>query len=780
MKNITLSSIISTITQLQRPKMAKTLVIVESPAKAKTIKGYLGKGFQVLASVGHVRDLIPKEGAVDTENQFAMKYEAIKKNQDNIDIIAKAVKKVDTLLLATDQDREGEAISWHLKALLEEKGLLKDKTVNRIVFNQITRRAILEAVENPRDLAQNLIDAQQARRALDYLVGFKLSPLLWRKIRRGLSAGRVQSPALRMICEREIEIEKFQSKEYWSIHGHFKSDHQNIQSKLTHFEGKKLEQFSVTNTDQAEQVVQTLSKQPADSWIVSAIKERSKKKNPPPPFITASLQQEAVKKLGFSASRTMRIAQQLYEGIDVDGAQLGLITYMRTDSVQIADEALAQIRAFIEKKYGSKSVNPAIRIFKSKAKNAQEAHEAIRPTHINKTPESLKDALSNDQIKLYRMIWQRTMASQMQVATIDQVSVDISSENVAIFRTTGSSIRDPGYLLAYREGLEENENDETKENYLPKLTVNQPLACEKIDPKQHFTEPPPRYSEASLIKALEEYGIGRPSTYASIISTLQQREYVELTSKRFHPTDVGQVVNKFLTAYFTRYVDYDFTAGLEDKLDALSRGEQALVPLLDDFWQPFSKLLIDINDNVQRKDITEEKLDETCPKCKAHHLVSKLGRNGRFIGCSNYPECDYTRSLEETAETAEEAQEKPGRDCPTCGKELIYKQGRYGKFIGCSGYPECKYIESLNKAEDTGVTCPLCNKNTLSKRKARRGNFFYSCQGYPKCKYIVSHPPLARPCSACGYPITMHKTTKRNGEEIVCPECKHSEPYEKE
>lgn len=757
--------------------MANTLVIVESPAKAKTIKGYLGKGYQVLASVGHVRDLVPKEGAVDVDNNFSMRYEAIKKNKDNVDIIAKAMKKSDTLLLATDQDREGEAISWHLKILLEEQGLLTDKSVHRIVFNQITRRAILEAVDNPRELAQELIDAQQARRALDYLVGFKLSPLLWRKIRTGLSAGRVQSPALRMICERELDIEKFESKEYWSIGAEFVDQESKLKAKLTHYESEKLTQFSINNETDANAVVTKLRAHPQDQWLVSKVQNKTKKKNPPAPFITSTLQQEAVKKLGFTASRAMRTAQQLYEGVDIDGAQTGLITYMRTDSVNIANEAMDQIRSFIAKKYGKQNVHPSIRSFKSKAKNAQEAHEAIRPTHISKTPDSIQSALSSDQLKLYRMIWQRTMASQMQAATIDQVSIDINADSLATFRATGSSIRDPGFLLAYQEGKEDNEHDDTAESYLPSLNEGQQLNCGQIDPKQHFTEPPPRYSEASLVKALEEFGIGRPSTYASIISTLVARDYVRIDSKRFHPTDVGRVVNKFLTNHFTKYVDYDFTASLEDDLDAVARGEKNWQPLLADFWQPFKDNLANTDANVSRKDITEDKLDETCPQCKKHHLVSKLGRNGRFIGCSNYPDCDYTRSLNTDQDAAETEEEKVGRNCPKCESELVYKQGRYGKFIGCSAYPKCKHIESLNKPEDTGVTCPQCNNHTLTKRKARRGNFFYSCQGYPKCKFIVSHPPLAKPCSACNYPITMHKSTKRGGEEIVCPECKHSVPY---
>ena len=529
--------------------MPNTLVIVESPAKAKTIKGYLGKGYQVLASYGHVRDLVPKEGAVDPEHDFAMRYQIIEKNQQHVDAIIKALSKSNKLLLATDQDREGEAISWHLHELLKEKGYLDSCEVGRIVFNQITRKAIQEAVENPRDLSQELIDAQQARRALDYLVGFKLSPLLWRKIRTGLSAGRVQSPALRMIVERELEIEAFESKEYWSIHAAFLADKTTVEAKCTHYKGEKLSQFSFTNEEDATACVKTIKKVAAKSWQVSAVTEKTRKKQPPAPFITATLQQEAVKKLGFSASRAMRVAQQLYEGVSIDGQQMGLITYMRTDSVMLADDAIADIRSFIVKKYGKEALYPSIRVFKNKSKNAQEAHEAIRPTNIKRTPESIKSALSDEQFKLYRMIWARTIAGQMEAATLDQVSVDITDGKVAVFRANGSSIRDPGFLRAYQEGIEGKETDDTKENYLPKIKEGQQLPRKDIEGKQHFTEPPARYSEASIVKSLEEHGIGRPSTYASIISTLQARNYVVLEQKRFKPTDVGRIVNKFLTNY---------------------------------------------------------------------------------------------------------------------------------------------------------------------------------------------------------------------------------------
>ena len=752
--------------------MSKTLVIVESPAKAKTIKGYLGKGYQVLASYGHVRDLVPKEGAVDPEHDFAMRYQIIEKNQQHVDAIIKALSKSDKLLLATDQDREGEAISWHLHELLKEKGYLDSCEVGRIVFNQITRKAIQEAVDNPRVLSQELIDAQQARRALDYLVGFKLSPLLWRKIRTGLSAGRVQSPALRMIVERELEIEAFESKEYWSIHARFLAKDTTVEAKCTHFKGEKLTQFSFTNEDDTQACVNAINKVAKKSWKVSAVTEKTRKKQPPAPFITATLQQEAVKKLGFSASRAMRVAQQLYEGVSIDGQQMGLITYMRTDSVMLADDAIADIRSFIVKRYGKEALYPSVRMFKNKSKNAQEAHEAIRPTNIKRTPDAIKAALSDEQFKLYRMIWARTIAGQMEAATLDQVSVDITDGKVAIFRANGSSIRDPGFLRAYQEGIEGKETDDTKESYLPKILEGEVLPRQETEGKQHFTEPPARYSEASIVKALEEYGIGRPSTYASIISTLQARNYVLLEQKRFKPTDVGRIVNKFLTNYFTKYIDYDFTAQLEDQLDEIARGEKQWIPILNTFWEPFEHRLEEIAHKVQRKDVTEEKTDEKCPECQ-HHLVIKLGRNGRFYGCSHYPECNYTRALE-----SDENSDEPttiDRKCPKCESDLAIKQGRYGKFIGCTNYPTCKHIESLNKPEDTGVTCPECNKGTFLKRRARKGNFFYSCSGYPKCRNIVSHPPQAVPCPKCQHPITMIKTTKRKGDEVVCPECKYTE-----
>ena len=755
--------------------MSKNLVIVESPAKAKTIKKYLGKDFTVLASYGHVRDLLPKEGAVDTDHDFAMKYQPIEKNEKHFEAIAKAMKTADALFLATDPDREGEAISWHLCELLKEKKLLNKKAVQRVVFHEITKRAVQEAVEHPRDLSMELINAQQARRALDYLVGFNLSPLLWKKIRPGLSAGRVQSPALRMIVEREEEIEKFVSREYWTIEADLAKDKEKFTAKLHSYQGKKLDQFSVTTADEAHDIESILREAAQGKLVVANVEKKQRKRNPAPPFTTSTLQQEAARKLSFTAQKTMRIAQQLYEGVDIGGTAVGLITYMRTDSVNLAQEAVAEIRALIAERYGAANVPDKPNVYKTKSKNAQEAHEAIRPTVAAQTPEAVKSHLSADQQKLYDLVWKRTMACQMIHATIDTVSVDLTAGEGNIFRATGSTIVDPGFIMVYQEGVDDSKGEEN-EGLLPTLTVGENVDLVKVRPEQHFTEPPPRYSEASLVKALEEYGIGRPSTYAAIISTLQAREYVTLEKRRFFPSDVGRIVNKFLTGYFTQYVDYDFTAKLEDELDAISRGEEEWVPLLKFFWKPFKKLVDDVEQNVARKDVTQEAMDEACPKC-GKPLAIRLGRRGRFVGCTGFPDCDYTRSLGDDKEPeAPEAIE--GRVCPQCSSKLLIRQGRYGKFIGCSNYPTCKYIEPLEKPADTGVQCPECKKGTLLKRKSRYGKVFYSCSTYPECKYAVWNEPLNEPCPQCGWPILTLKTTKRRGTEKVCPqkECGYAEP----
>jgi DNA topoisomerase I len=760
--------------------MSKNLIIVESPAKSKTIEKYLGKDFQVLASYGHIRDLVPKEGAVDPEHDFAMKYEIIDRNQRHLQAITKAMRHADNLFLATDPDREGEAISWHVYEILKAKKLLKDKPVHRVIFHEITKRAVTEAIAHPQSLSSNLVNAQQARRALDYLVGFNLSPLLWKKIRRGLSAGRVQSPALRMIVERELEIEAFKTREYWTIEAALNADGQNFKAKLTRLDNEKIEQFSITDEDRATQVKQTLLEQADDKLIVVKLEKKQRKRNPAAPFITSTLQQEAARKLGFTTKRTMSIAQQLYEGIALGGESAGLITYMRTDSVHLATEAVEELRSLISSKYGAENVPKQPRQYKTKSKNAQEAHEAIRPTSAYQLPSQVKQYLNPDQYKLYDLIWKRTVASQMLHATINMVGVDLMcGDEKNIFRATGSTIASPGFMAVYLEGKDDSKDSDDQERFLPSLEEGRPVPLTDIIAGQHFTEPPPRYGEASLVKALEEYGIGRPSTYASIISTLQNREYVTLENKRFKPTDVGRIVNKFLTEHFTQYVDYDFTAKLEDNLDAVSRGEKEWIPLMAEFWKPFTKLIHEKEESVQRKDVTQEAIDEKCPECGSQ-LSIRLGRNGRFIGCTNYPDCSYTRNLNDDGTQADEPEIVADRTCPKCDSPLVIKTGRYGKFIGCSGYPKCRHIEPLEKPLDTGVECPQCHKGNILKRKSRNGKVFYSCSEYPKCEYALWNAPVDEECPACKWPILTLKSTKRRGTEKVCPQkdCKYATPYE--
>lgn len=763
--------------------MATNLLIVESPAKAKTLEKYLGKQFKVLASYGHVRDLVPKQGAVDPENHFKMKYQPIEKNEKHVDSIIKQLEKADTLYLASDPDREGEAIAWHLFEMLRERHLLTKKTVHRVVFNQITKNAVLEAIEHPRELSTDLVNAQQARRALDYLVGFNLSPLLWKKVRRGLSAGRVQSPALAMIVKRELEIEAFVAQEYWSINALLKEKKSEFKAKLVLLKNEKLEQFSITTAKQAEEIKTELEKAANGMLVVEKLEKKQRKRNPTAPFITSTLQQEAARKIGFSAQRTMRIAQQLYEGIDIGSGATGLITYMRTDSVTLAQEALTEIRDLIQERYGKENLPDEPRMYKTRAKNAQEAHEAIRPTSVHNIPDTIKSFLSPDQYKLYSLIWKRTVASQMESALIDTLVVHLRCGTPdTLFKTTGSTVVKPGFLAVYEEGIDDNKKTEEEEDessaVLPPLKEGQEITLREIVDTQHFTEPPPRYSEATLVKALEEYGIGRPSTYASIISTLQTREYAELDNKRFKPTDVGRIVNKFLTDYFAVYIDYGFTAKLEDELDAIARGEKEWVPLLTEFWAPFKTQVTLIDETIKRSDVTHESLDEACPKC-SKPLSIRLGKRGRFIGCSGYPECDYTRNVDETAETAT-TEIVEGRDCPECQSALQIRNGRYGKFIGCTAYPKCKHIEPLEKPADTGVTCPECHEGTMLQRRSRYGKIFFSCGRYPKCTYAVWNTPVAEQCAKCAWPILTIKVTKRRGTEKVCPQksCGHAESVE--
>ncbi|NLR76578.1 type I DNA topoisomerase [Leeia aquatica] len=751
--------------------MAANLLIVESPAKAKTIKKYLGADFEVLASYGHVRGLVRKDGSVDVDNDFAMKYQVIARNSKHVDAIAKAVKDADNVYLATDPDREGEAISWHILEILKGKRLTVNKTIRRVVFHEITQSAVKDAVANPRDIASDLVNAQQARSALDYLVGFNLSPLLWRKIRQGLSAGRVQSPALRLICERELEIRAFQSQEYWSIHLDSHKSRTRFSAKLFQYQGKKLEQFDINNDVRHSEVLASLNGHPAN---VVQVEKKRKSRSPVAPFTTSTMLQEAGRKLGLTADRTTRAAQQLYEGIDIGSGPVGLITYMRTDSVALAAEAVTEIRHYISKNFEADSLPAQPVQYKNKAKNAQEAHEAIRPTSIFRTPEAMKGFLTPDQFKLYEMIWKRTVSSQMAPARFDVTSVDIEVGSGNLFRASGQVLTFAGFMAVYLEDEDDAEDEDNAR--LPVLEQGDVLPVDRLYGDQHFTQPPPRYTEASLIKALEEFGIGRPSTYPSIITTLKDREYVLVDKKRLTPTDTGEVVNKFLTEHFTQYVDYHFTAKLEDKLDEISNGDRDWIPVMQEFWKGFHKQ-VEEKKNLTRAEVTHEALDEACPKC-GKQLTIRFGKRGRFVGCSGYPECDYTRNLNGNAEEEEvEPSLVEGRICPKCGGGMVLKNGPYGKFVGCANYPTCKHIEPLEKPKDTGVTCPECNKGTLIERKSRYGKLFYSCNTYPACKYATWNPPLAEACPQCKWPILTLKTTKRRGTEKVCPqkECGYSE-----
>ncbi|MGN6479047.1 DNA topoisomerase I [Luteibacter sp.] len=700
--------------------MAKNLLIVESPAKAKTINKYLGTDFQVLASYGHVRDLRPKEGAVDPEHGFAMAYEVIDRNEKHVDAIAKAASKASSIYLATDLDREGEAISWHISEILKERGLLEGKDVQRVVFSEITPKAIKEAVANPRKLSHDLVDAQQARRALDYLVGFNLSPVLWRKVQRGLSAGRVQSPALRMIVERELEIEAFKAREYWTIQANLTHADGAFDARLVKLDGKKFEQFDLTNEADAQKARSALEKAAAGQFTVGEVTSRERKRRPAPPFTTSTLQQEAARKLGFSTSRTMRVAQGLYEGVSLGSeGNVGLITYMRTDSVALSDDAVAELRDLIGREYGKGALPDAVQVYKSKSKNAQEAHEAVRPTSAMRIPRSVASFLNDDQRKLYELIWKRTVACQMIHATMNTVSVEFPVGDSG-FRSTGTTVIDPGFLAVYEEGKDQKNDDDDENRRLPRLATGDRVPVSAIVADQHFTEPPPRYSEASLVKALEEYGIGRPSTYASIIQVLISREYVMLDSRRFRPTDVGRAVSQFLSGHFTQYVDYDFTARLEDELDAVSRGEEQWVPLLERFWQPFKTLVDDKTESVDRSEATGARELGTDPK-SGKPVSVRLGRYGAYaqIGTKDDEAKPTYASLRPGQSmhtiTLEEAMElfKLPRNLgqSEAGEDVTVGVGRFGPFV-----KQGSTYASL-KAEDDPYTIELPRALQLVQEK---------------------------------------------------------------
>ncbi len=671
--------------------MPKHLLIVESPAKAKTINKYLGKDFTVLASYGHVRDLVPKEGAVDPDNGFAMRYDLIDKNEKHVDAIAKAAKGADDIFLATDPDREGEAISWHIAEILKERGLLKDKPLHRVVFTEITPRAIKEAMTQPRQIAGDLVDAQQARRALDYLVGFNLSPVLWRKVQRGLSAGRVQSPALRMIVEREEEIEAFVAREYWSIEAECAHPRQPFTAKLTKLDGQKFEQFTVTDGDTAEAARLRIQQAAQGSLHVTDVSSKERKRRPAPPFTTSTLQQEASRKLGFTTRKTMQVAQKLYEGVNIGDEEgtVGLISYMRTDSVSLSAEALAEIRDVIARDFGTQALPDKPNVYVTKSKNAQEAHEAVRPTSALRTPAQVARYLSDDERKLYDLIWKRAVACQMVPATLNTVSVDLAAGSQHSFRASGTTVVDPGFLAVYEEGKDQkNAEDDDEGRKLPPMKPGDSVPLDRIHADQHFTQPPPRFTEAALVKALEEYGIGRPSTYASIIQTLIFRKYVEMEGRAFKPSDVGRAVSKFLSGHFTQYVDYDFTAKLEDELDAVSRGEEEWIPLMEKFWGPFKELVAEKAETVDRSEATGARELGNDPK-SGKPVSVRLGRYGPYaqIGDKDTDEKLEFASLRPgqsmhtiTLEDALELFKLPRKLGQDKGEEVSVGIGRFGPF----------------------------------------------------------------------------------------------------
>ena len=670
--------------------MSKHLLIVESPAKAKTINKYLGKDFHVLASYGHVRDLVPKEGAVDPDNGFAMRYDLIDKNEKHVDAIAKAAKAAEDIYLATDPDREGEAISWHIAEILRERGLLKDKPLHRVVFTEITPRAIREAMNQPRQIANELVDAQQARRALDYLVGFNLSPVLWRKVQRGLSAGRVQSPALRMIVEREEEIEAFVPREYWSIEAECAHPRQPFTAKLTRLDGQKFEQFTVTDGDTAEAARMRIQQAAQGSLHVTDVTSKERKRRPAPPFTTSTLQQEAARKLGFTTRKTMQVAQKLYEGVAIgEEGTVGLISYMRTDSVSLSVEALNEIRDVIARDYGTQALPDKPNTYQTKSKNAQEAHEAVRPTSALRTPAQVARFLSDDERKLYELIWKRAVACQMVPATLNTVSVDLAAGSEHSFRASGTTVVDPGFLAVYEEGKDQKgAEDDDEGRKLPPMKPGDRVPLDRIHADQHFTQPPPRFTEAALVKALEEYGIGRPSTYASIIQTLLFRKYTEMEGRAFKPTDVGRAVSKFLSGHFTQYVDYDFTARLEDELDAVSRGEEEWVPLMEKFWGPFKELIEEKKESVDRSEATGARELGTDPK-SGKPVSVRLGRFGPYaqIGDKDTDEKLEFASLRPgqsmhtiTLEEALELFKLPRKLGQDNGEEVSVGIGRFGPF----------------------------------------------------------------------------------------------------
>ncbi len=805
--------------------MSKGLVIVESPAKAKTIQKYLGKGFTVEASLGHVKDLPKSTLGVDIDNHFDTEYIVIPGKEKVLSKLKKLALSADNIYLAPDPDREGEAIAWHLAEELgnDSKGKKKKKAddgserIRRVTFNEITQRAVREAFEHPRDIDQNLVDAQQARRVLDRLVGYQVSPLLWDKVRRGLSAGRVQTVALRLIVEREREIKAFEKVEYWTIDAHLAGP--KPPAFDARFLGKGEEKIEVHNAEEAEQIRAALDK--AD-WLVRSVDKKERRRNATPPFTTSKLQQDSSRKLRFSVKRTMMIAQRLYEGVELgEEGLVGLITYMRTDSTRVSNEALAEVREYIKGQYGEQYLPEAPNTFKSK-KGAQEAHEAIRPTSAMRHPDQIKQYLKEDEYKVYKLIWQRFIASQIMPAVFDQTTVDIdakSGSDVFWFRVTGSVMKFDGFLKVYEESKEgKDEEDEELKHKLPALEAGQKLTLRELKPEQHFTEPPPRYNEASLVKELEERGIGRPSTYSAILSTIQERQYVQKLGGKFVPTEIGLVVTDLLVENFRDIFDVQYTARLEEELDEIEEGKETWTDALAEFYKKFLKDLKYAELHMENIKRMEKPTDEKCERCGSplvikwgkhgsfyacstydkenpetctftkenpinlpdldsadmqettqeeycencgRVMVLKRGRFGQFMACTGYPDCKTTRRLDQGKKVPDIPLDEP---CPKCGRNLMIRHGRYGEFTACSGYPECKYV----KQNFIGVKCPLCNEGDLVEKRARKGNTFYGCSNYPKCKFTSANKPIPEKCPSCGHEYLVEKMLK-SGPVIACP-----------
>ena len=748
--------------------MTKPLVVVESPTKIRTLRKYIGNNYNIAATVGHIRDLPPRELGIEIDNGFKPKYQTINGKQKVITSLKKAAGNATDIYLAPDPDREGEAIAFHAAHVLKKKG----RRFHRVLFHELTQKAIHQALAAPLELHHNKYDAQQARRVLDRLVGYQISPLLWRKVKGRLSAGRVQSVTVRIICERERAIHIFVPVEYWSVTAYLEGDTPPpFTAKLTKKDGQKI---TIPDGNAAKSIVSDLAD---ETFRVDDVKRKTIRRRPLPPFITSKLQQEAIRKLRFSAKKTMIVAQQLYEGIDLaQGEPVGLITYMRTDSTRIANEAALDALELIRRDFGPDYAPASPRFFKNRQK-AQDAHEAIRPTSVFNTPEKVTPYLSKEQSALYRLIWQRFVASQMKEALIDQVSVIIKA-GVYQFNASGSTVKFPGFMKLYMSVEEQNKQAQDKQKMpLPELHPGMVLKVNKIDPKQHFTQPPPRFSEASLVKELEENGIGRPSTYAAILSTIQTKGYVEMIKRYFRPTELGFIVNDLLVKTFPELFDVAFTAKMEKNLDRIETAEMQYSDLLNRFYHPFKKELDAAQEGMTSMRGVGFATDIKCPQCQTGQLHVKVGKNGHYLACNRYPECGFTRNYERDEKGHIHLVEQPQEEstdevCEKCGSPMVLKQGRFGPFIACSGYPECKNTRSVNashRGNDTDVKCPEKNcDGTLVERKSRRGKIFYGCNRYPKCKFALWDKPVAKACPQCNEPFLIMKSTKKDGEFIAC------------